>query len=58
MALTAARVNQLLALVGKIKRAPRPLVPPTDEELRQIDLQLDRTVLNPRWRSREGRSAQ
>ena len=44
MALTAARVNQLLAWRGKIKMNPNPQ-PPTEEELTQIRLKLDRTGL-------------
>jgi len=46
VALTAERVNQLLAWRGKIKANPNPQ-PPTGEELTQMRLRLDRTVLFP-----------
>lgn len=46
MALTAARVNQLLSYRGKIKVTTDP-VPLTEEELTQMLLKLDRRVLFP-----------
>jgi len=45
--LTAERVRQILSLVGTIKRAPRPLVPPTEEEIIAMDLMLDRKLFFP-----------
>ena len=40
----AQRVNQLLSLRGKVKRAPRPIVLPDETALR---LELNRQILSP-----------
>ena len=46
MALTAARVQQILSQVGKIRRVPNPQ-PYTEEELTALRLEMDWRYLFP-----------